>query len=177
MNTAAKAAGADWSEADVRSFSGSPFARIGEDWMLIAAGGEADWNAMTASWGGLGVLWNANVAFAFVRPTRHTFEYLEKADRFSLSFFDQSYRKALGFFGAHSGRDCDKAAGAGLTPIVFADGCLSFAEAREVFYCRKRYAQDIDPDRFLDPGLASHYPDKDYHRLYVGAIERLRVRS
>ncbi len=176
MNAAAQAAGGGWTEKDVRSFSLSPFARIGEDWMLISAGGERDWNAMTASWGGLGVLWNANVAFAFVRPTRHTFGYLERADSFSLSFFDPAYRKALSFFGAHSGRDCDKAAGAGLTPIVFDDGCLSFAEAREVFYCRKLYAQDIDPERFIDLGLNVHYPDKDYHRLYIGAIERFRAR-
>ena len=177
MNKAAERAGEGWELKDARDFSGSPFVRIGEDWMLISAGEARDWNAMTASWGGLGFLWNAKVAFIFVRPTRHTFGYMEKADRFSLSFFDPSHRKALNYFGSHSGRDGDKAAGGGLSPIVFDDGTLSFAEAREVISCKKLYAQDIDPARFVDAGLASHYPEKDYHRLYIGAIESLRARA
>ena len=39
---------------------------IGKDWMLVCAGD----NAMTASWGGMGVLWNKPVAFVFIRPQR-----------------------------------------------------------------------------------------------------------
>ena len=145
--------------------------------MLVAAGEGSDWNAMTASWGGLGFLWNREVAFVFVRPTRHTFAYLERSDRLSLSFFDPPYRPALNYFGSRSGRDEDKAAGSGLTPIFFDDGSFSFAEAREVLSCRKLYAQDIDPERFVDASLASHYPAEDYHRLYVAAIVVLRVRE
>ncbi len=33
------------------------FKLIGKDWMLIAAGEPESFNIMTASWGGLGVLW------------------------------------------------------------------------------------------------------------------------
>ena len=35
----------------------NPFELIGKDWMLISAGTAEKWNTMTASWGGVGVMW------------------------------------------------------------------------------------------------------------------------
>ncbi|MBQ5373195.1 MAG: flavin reductase family protein, partial [Bacteroidaceae bacterium] len=46
------------------------FHLIGKEWMLITAGNIKHFNTMTASWGGLGWLWNKPVAFIFVRPER-----------------------------------------------------------------------------------------------------------
>lgn len=41
---------------------------IGKEWMLVSAGDKEKFNMMTASWGGVGVLWNRPVVFAlFVR--------------------------------------------------------------------------------------------------------------
>jgi flavin reductase (DIM6/NTAB) family NADH-FMN oxidoreductase RutF len=146
------------------------FKLIDKDWMLITAGSIKSWNTMTASWGGLGVLWNKPVAFAFVRPTRHTYGFMERAGRFTLSFFPERYRKALAFCGTHSGRDTDKAAATGLAPLVVVPGAVSFKQARLVLVCRKLYTTDIDPARFVDPKIDKLYPKKDYHRLYVGEI-------
>jgi flavin reductase (DIM6/NTAB) family NADH-FMN oxidoreductase RutF len=181
MNT--KAVKADsWKTQDAVSFVKSvggidPFTLIGADWMLVGAGTADDWNAMTASWGGLGVLWGKNVAFCFVRPSRHTHGYVDRSDRLSLSFFDESRRKALNVFGAVSGRDADKAAKAGLSPIAFEDGTVSFAEARLVFSCRKLFAQDLDPSSFVDGHLIpAHYSKGDFHTLYVAEIEAVRTR-
>ena len=75
------------------------FKLIDLDWMLVTAGTPERWNTMTASWGGLGVLWNRPVSFVFVRPTRYTYEFMEKHERFTLSFFSKRYRKALVFCG------------------------------------------------------------------------------
>ncbi|MCK7517924.1 MAG: hypothetical protein MZV64_09550 [Ignavibacteriales bacterium] len=61
---------------DLENLSDNPWKLIGKDWMLVTAGNLASWNTMTASWGGLGVLWHQNVAFVFVRPSRHTFEFM-----------------------------------------------------------------------------------------------------
>ena len=37
--------------------------------------------------------------------------------------------------------------------------------------CRKVYWQDIDPTHFLDPETDEKwYPEKDYHRMYIGKI-------
>ena len=70
----------NFTEIDVKNPELNPFTKIGKEWMLITAGNEDNFNTMTASWGGLGVLWNKNVAFTFIRPSRYTHEFTEKED-------------------------------------------------------------------------------------------------
>ena len=36
--------------------------------------------------------------------------------------------------------------------------------------CRKLYFQDISPEHFLDDKINDMYPQKDYHRMYIGEI-------
>ncbi len=159
-------------EVDPRSLGDNPFALIGDDWMLITAGTLESYNTMTASWGGLGVLWNKNVCFCFVRPTRHTYTFMEDAQRFTLSFFGEEYRAALNYCGSHTGKNVDKAKEAGITPASTESGAVYFAEARLVLECEKIYFQDMLPRNFLAPGISKLYPQKDYHRMYVGGIVR-----
>jgi flavin reductase (DIM6/NTAB) family NADH-FMN oxidoreductase RutF len=184
--TPAISADVAWTAKSIRDFSGSPSRRIGQDWMLITAGTGEDWNTLTASWGGLGVLWGRDVAFVFIRPSRHTFGFANAASLFTLSFFEPHYRNALEFCGGKSGRDLDKAVGAGLTPIVFDNslaedkiaGSLGFKEAREIIVCRKLYTHDIDPSAFLDvPSIEESYHGSDYHRMYIGEILALLTRG
>jgi len=169
-----------WVEKSVRELRGSPVQRIDDEWMLITAGNASmaasNWNTMTASWGALGELWNKDAAFIFIRPNRRTRVFVEDHPLFTLSFFEEKYHKALTFCGEKSGRDYDKAAETGLTPIVFGggiaggrvSGAIAFKEASEVIVCRKIYAQDIDPGCFIDQSIADNYQKKDYHRMYVG---------
>ena len=128
-------------------------------------------NTMTASWGGLGILWERKVATCYIRPTRYTFEFTERSPYFTLSFFDEKHRKKLTYCGTHSGRNTDKIREAGLTPVK-EGGFVYFEEARLVLACRKLYYQDIGPERFLDPKIENMYPQKDYHRMYIGEIEK-----
>jgi len=158
-----------FSVTDPETITDNLFKLIGSDWMLITAGVPESFNTMTASWGGMGVIWNKKVCFCVVRPTRHTRIFTESADYFSLSFFEERYRDVLTYCGSHSGRDVDKVKETRLTPL-FGDNTVYFAEARLVFVCRKIYYQDIDPRNFLDPAIDRNYPLKDYHRLYVGEI-------
>ncbi len=151
------------------------FRLIGKDWMLITAGPRQAYNTMTASWGGFGVIWSRQVCFALVRPARHTRRFLDRQGVYTLSFFEERYRRALEYCGAHSGRDVDKAKETGLTAV--GEGQMTwFAEARLVLQCRKLYFHDLDPRNFLDPVIESHYPKKDYHRLYIGEIVRVLVK-
>ena len=147
----------------------NPFKLIGRDWMLITAGDKDSFNTMTASWGGLGVLWERRVAFCFVRPTRYTYQFMERSPRYTLSFYGEQHRKALTYCGSHSGRDGDKVKASGLTPVRD-DEVVYFSEARLVLVCRKLYFQDVSAERFLDPKINEMYPQKDYHRMYVGEI-------
>jgi len=152
------------------------FKLIGDDWMLITAGDIESYNIMTASWGTMGELWHKKVCICFVRPTRYTFEFMNKADHFTLSFYDDKYREMLNFCGTKSGREIDKAAACGITPMETDSGAIYFAEARLVFECKKLYTHDIDPGRFLDPIIHDSYPKKDYHRMYIGEVIRCLAR-
>jgi len=171
-------AGAGWLDKAVREFSGSVFERLDKQWMLITAGcvdaDKGNWNTMTASWGGMGVLWGMDVAFIFVRPSRRTFGFTNDSRLFTLSFFGEEKRSALDLCGKQSGRDTDKAAAAGLSPVYFDEGlergALSFAEARDILFCRKVYNQDIDPALFLDKSIEKNYNGNNYHRMYIGEI-------
>ena len=162
-------------DIDPSEIDSNVFRMIGREWMLITAGKEGHFNTMTASWGGLGVLWNTNVSFAFIRPQRYTYEFTERESYYSLSFFGQSYRRALQLCGTESGRDGDKVARAGLSPVFNAQAPY-FDEAELVFICKKIHVQDIDPAGFLDPTIPSHYKAEDYHRLYIGEIVKVLKR-
>ena len=153
------------------------FALIGKGWMLITAKGRDEQgndvvNTMTASWGGLGFLWHRPVAFCFVRPQRYTYTFTEQAERFSLTFFDEKYRDALRLCGTKSGRELDKFAATGLTPIEV-DGVPAIAQARLTLICRKLYADDLRENGFLDQTLLKNYTADDYHRVYVVEIEQI----
>ncbi len=149
---------------------------LGTDWMLITAGSEEKFNTMTASWGGMGILWNKSVVFAFVRPQRYTYEFMENNDYFSLSFYDKSWARALKFCGTNSGRDVNKAKVTGLTPI-FDEKAPYFEQANLTVICRKLYAQDMDPGSIIDPDLNQYYRGNDFHRVYVGEMTRVLVKD
>ena len=51
-------------------FNESPFRVIGKDWLLVTGEYEGKSNGMTASWGGLGIMWGKPVAYIFIRATR-----------------------------------------------------------------------------------------------------------
>jgi flavin reductase (DIM6/NTAB) family NADH-FMN oxidoreductase RutF len=160
-------------EIDITKLSFNPFTKIDKQWMLITAGNAEKCNTMTASWGGLGVLWKKYVSFIFIRSHRYTLEFLEKEEYYSLCFFEESNRKALAYCGSHSGRDGNKIKAAGLT-AVYNEAAPYFEEATLVFICRKMHGQVIDPACFVDQTIDSEcYPEKDYHKLFIGDIVKV----
>jgi len=58
---------------------------------------------MTVAWGSLGTMWNLPFAQIVVRPTRHTFGFMERFDTFTLCAFPEPRRKALQLLGSTSG--------------------------------------------------------------------------
>lgn len=145
---------------------------IGTDWMLITAGNAKDFNTMTASWGSIGFMWNKPVATILVRPQRHTYLFLEKQDRFSLSFFTESYKPMLQYCGSHSGKNVDKIKETGLNPLTTETGVVYFEQARLVLECKKLYVDDFKKDCFIDKSLLDKYVDDDFHRMYISEIEK-----
>lgn len=163
-------------EVPVQELAMNPFEMVGNQWMLVTAGDQAGYNTMTASWGGMGVMWNRNVAVTVIRPQRYTMEFVEAKRYYTLSFYPSQYKKALAFCGSTSGRDVDKAEETGLTP-AFDQAAPYFQEASLVLVCRKLYAQPMDPACFIERSLdAEHYPDKDYHKMFVGEVVKALVK-
>ncbi len=150
--------------------SGNAFRMIGKEWFLITAGSIDSFNTMTAAWGSFGVLWYQPVIHCFVRPTRHTYEFLERNEYFTVCFFDVRYKDILNFCGTKSGRDTDKIAETGLVPLKTENNNVFYEQARLVMECKKMYFQDLNPDLFLDERIEKVYSARDYHRIYVGEI-------
>jgi flavin reductase (DIM6/NTAB) family NADH-FMN oxidoreductase RutF len=155
----------------------SPFKLIGKDWMLVTAKKDGKINTMTASWGGLGIMWGKNVAYIVLRPQRYTKEFVDNADTFSLTFYDNGYKKQLGYLGSVSGRDEDKIAKSNLT-VLDTEDTPYFEEADIVMICKKLHAQVINPECFIDSEIDEKwYPDKDYHTLYIAEIGKILVKE
>ena len=155
------------------SLSALPIDLWNRTWLLLSAGdfGSGDYNCMTVSWGGLGILWNKPFAMVAVRPTRYTREFMERSPGFTLCAFLEEHRRKLAYCGSHSGREGNKAKAAGLTPIASRlVTAPSYEEAGLILECRKTYFTDLDPSHFLDPLIESYYPAKEYHRVYFGEI-------
>lgn len=146
---------------------------IGKQWMLVTAGNEEKYNTMTASWGGIGWLWNKPVAFIFIRPERYTHEFIEAGERLTLSFYAEDYRKALQLCGTKSGRDTDKVAETGLTPVALESGAMTFGEARLTLDCHKLFKASMQEANFLDKELVEKWygTHGGMHDVYVVEID------
>ena len=160
---------------DISELRMNPMTKIGKEWMLVTAGcQERGYNTMTASWGHLGHIWGFDTSVIYVRPQRYTKQFVDREEKYTLCFFP-GYKKEMGYLGTKSGRDEDKVAAVGLTP-VFGDGFTYFAEASLVLVCRKLYQAPLKEEYFLDKSIVTDdYPKKDFHDLYVGEILEVYV--
>ena len=161
---------ADFQRIDPKDITQNPFRLIDNDWFLLSSGCIENFNTMTASWGGMGILWNKPVVFCFVRPPRYTYKFMESNEVFTMSFFNESHRKALNICGQVSGRDADKMELTGLKPIESPQGSIFYEQSKLMLECKKLYFSDIVPEHFLVEKLNINYPEKDYHRMYIGEI-------
>ncbi len=90
---------------------------------------------------------------------------------------DKSFKKQMAYLGSVSGRDEDKIAQASLR-AVYADNSVYFSEAKLVFVCKKLYASELKEGGFLyKDTVDDNYPQKDFHTMYVGKIEKVLVRD
>ena len=148
---------------------------ISDEWMLISAGDKNGYNMMTASWGFMGEMWGSDSVIAMVRPQRYTMEFIDKSDYFTLSFYGDN-RDIHKICGSKSGRDVDKTALTGLTPII-SDNTVYFDEARLVLICKKQYVGKLSEKSFTDTApIDKWYPEKDYHNMIVGKIHKVLIK-
>lgn len=161
----------NWIDLDPYHLDENVFNLLDNKWMLITAGTPDHFNMMTASWGGLGVLWNKSIVTIYIRPQRYTYKFVEENPTFNISFFEKKYRPALNFCGSKSGRNYDKVKETGLTPVITPKNNISFKEAYLSIDCNKIYSDDIKSDHFIEKSLIDKiYPSQDFHRFCIGEI-------
>ncbi len=167
-------------EIALKELNANPFEMIGKDWVLITAKKDDQVNTMTASWGGMGVMWGSDVVFVFIRQSRFTKEFVEASDHFSVSLYPAEDKKALAYLGSKSGRDEDKIAKVGFTP-VFTDDVPYFDQAKTVLICKKLSRHFIGGEGMIDeeiiPKWYANGDEGNYHDMYIGKIEKVLVKE
>ena len=165
-------------EISIRDLQDNVVKLIGDDWMLITAGTIDSCNMMTASWGGIGNLWNVPVAFIFIRPQRYTYQFTENEKYFTLTFFEEKDREILNFCGSTSGKYINKIEKTGLITLETENKNVYFKQARLVIECEKLYSDFIDPQGFTSNEIPENiYPKNDFHKMYIGKILKVLVRE
>ncbi len=158
-------------------FSVSPHYLFDRQMVLLACGdfAKGDFNCMTIGWGLFGTMWSVPAALVVVRPSRFTYEFMERYDNFTLTAFPTKYKRDINYLGRHSGRDEDKLSKTQLSAVA-ADLVSSptFAEAELSVECKKIYFSDYKPDHFLALFIHDQYDGGDYHRLYYGEILQIK---
>lgn len=155
---------------------GNIIKQLSENWMLITAGQEARFNPMTASWGGLGYMFDKPVAFCFVNPQHYTYGLMQEGDTYTLTFYTETYREVLQYCGSHSGKDVDKVKETGLTPVTTPRGSKAFAEAWMVIECRKLIAQPLGTASIALPALKAQWEGKQMPEMFIGEILNVWVK-
>lgn len=156
---------------DVKELQRNPFQMIGDEWMLITAKKEDKVNTMTASWGGVGIMWGKTVATAYIRPQRYTKEFVDASETFTLSFFAGEQKQAMGYLGRVSGRDVPNKIEEANLHVTEANGYPTFEEATLTLVCKKLYVQEMKEECFLGTEeIERWYPAKDYHTMYMAEI-------
>lgn len=148
----------------------NPFDDIYKDWGVVTSGKIDNYNAMTIGWGSLGTLWSKNVVSIYIKPIRYTWNFLKENEYFTVSFYEEEYRKDLSVLGTKSGKDCDKVTLTSLS-VKQIENALTFNEAKLTFVCKKLYMAKLEADAVPEDIHDHYYVDEEEHYLIVGEIE------
>ena len=140
--------------------------------LLLACADEAgNPNAMTIGWGTVGVIWGKPIFVVLVRPSRFTYDLIERAGAFTVNVPTKELRDAVTFCGTVSGRDHDKFAEKGLTAVSGERVNVPAIEECVVHYeCKVVHRNDVLKEVLDEEIRSSAYAAGDYHRLYFGEI-------
>jgi flavin reductase (DIM6/NTAB) family NADH-FMN oxidoreductase RutF len=147
------------------------FTLSGKVFPVVTAGRKEHYNSMTASGGGMGVLFKKPVTWCVFQSTRYTLELIEKEQTYTLSYFTDEYRKQMLFLGSKSGRDSKKMKEVELTSVQTPSGNMSFKEANLIIECKLMQVTIPNLDDFRTQEAKNYlneaYKDPNEIRKYV----------
>ena len=169
-----KGDGLMFKEISATSITDNLIKAISQEYMLITAGNKNKYNMMTASWGFCGEMWGADSLAVVIRPQRYTMEFIDKNDYFTVSFYGDK-KDIHKVCGSKTGREVNKTKETGLTPVAN-EKYVYFKEARMVLVVKKQFVQQMNEENFLDKNVIDKwYPEKDYHNMIIGKIEKVLI--
>ena len=138
---------------------------------LLVSGNMEEANVMTIGWGLIGPLWSRPFFLVAVRPSRHTYTFIENTEDFTVNVPKRGMEEIADYCGSVSGRDYDK----------FKEKDLNLGSARNVrspiilecgihYECRVAYKTKVIPTALPQDIIEGSYPSGDYHTLYFGEI-------
>lgn len=139
--------------------------------LLLVVGDSHKNNVMTIGWGTIGILWRKPIFTVLVRPTRYSFNLLEKHGEFTVNVPEISMKKEANFCGTKSGREFDKFKELGLTLKSSTKISVPYIkECKFIYECKVIYKHKLDSKIVPIDISKTLYPDKDYHTVYYGEI-------
>jgi flavin reductase (DIM6/NTAB) family NADH-FMN oxidoreductase RutF len=133
-------------------------------------------NVMTASWGSIGIYWSRPIFIAPIRKSRYTHGCITQTGDFTLNALPRKLADLAIFCGTVSGRDHDKFAEAGLTPVRGLKVKSPIIEECVLHYeCKVVHTNAVAPKALIRDILRSHYRDADYHSYFFGQIMAVRA--
>ena len=133
-------------------------------------------NPMTIGWGVFGWIWGRPIFTVLVRPSRYTYGCIEATGDFTVNVQPADRKDIADLCGAVSGRDHDKMAELGLSPLPSRHiSTPGIAECPIVFECAVVHRNDVDPPALAGDIKAHYYAQGDYHRVYFGVIRTVSV--
>lgn len=160
------------------------FKLVGQDYTVITAGTETEYNSMTASYGGWGQLFESPVTWCFLNASRYTLEFIKKEQTYTMSYFPEQFKEQVLFFGSKTGRESDKMKENKLTVVKTPGGNIAYKESRLIIECKLIQITETNPKdfysekgkAFVEKGMKDGN-GKEYHKLVFGEITNVWVRK
>lgn len=158
------------------------FTLVGKIFPVITAGDKDHYNSMTASWGGLGILFKKPTTWSIFQSDRYTLELIKKHQTYTMSYFPDQYKKQVMFLWSKSGKDSDKMKEVELTSIQTPSGNISFTEARLIVECQLTQITTPHSDDFYSQEAKDYvnemYKDVvNYRKFVFGEITNVWVKK
>jgi flavin reductase (DIM6/NTAB) family NADH-FMN oxidoreductase RutF len=162
--------------------SDNVFTLIGKVFPIITAGKDDHYNSMTASGGGLGLLFVKPTTWCILRGDRYTLEIIQKEQTYTMSYFPKEYKKQILFLGSKSGRESEKMKEIELTSVQTPSGDISYKEARLIIECKLTALTTAIPDDYYiqeakDAINEAYEEAKVYRKFVFGEITHVWVKK
>ncbi|MGB7987338.1 MAG: flavin reductase [Terracidiphilus sp.] len=158
------------------------FTLVGKVFPVITAGKKDYFNSMTASGGGMGILFRKPTTWCILQTGRYTLELMQKEQTYTLSYFPDEYKKQVMFLGSKSGRDSEKMKEVELTSVQTPSGNMTFKEARLIIDCNLTQITAPDLNDFYSQEAREYvnevYNDpKEFRKFVFGEITHVWVKK